>query len=438
MDAPLIQHPGGFTRPNGRSDFEVAIICALTLEFDAVCLLIDEFWDEYGDRYGKVQGDHNIYTTGRMGTCNVVVVQLPNMGKALAASAAASLRSSYPQVSLALLVGVCGAVPFIRHESGMNAISLGDVIISNIVVQYDTALDSLGRPNKMIRNILAHLSGTIAHEQIEQRANSFLEDIQRKTRKKARGNRRRGYADYQYPGAANDRLFHSGYQHKHGSGSGCMICEKCHGDKDPTCLETLKLSCEELGCDSSYLIQREHLQSTPDDSDSDGPGGIYYHIGAIGSGDAVIRSGKHRDQIAAEAGVIAFEMEGAGVWDELPCIVIKGVCDYADSHKNKGWQNYAAATAASVAKAIMGRYIATVRVSESSQVSDPSRVSSPSWGSDSSPSLGADGVGRQVIQWDGGKAGSGVGAVRFNGNVSGSKLVAGPYSSGGTMDFRFA
>ncbi len=28
-------------------------------------------------------------------------------------------------------------------------------------------------------------------------------------------------------------------------------------------------------------------------------------------------------------------MEGAGVWDEVPYIVIKGICDYADSHKNK-------------------------------------------------------------------------------------------------------
>ncbi|KAK3947043.1 hypothetical protein QBC32DRAFT_172620, partial [Pseudoneurospora amorphoporcata] len=53
--------------PNGRSDFEVAIICALRLEFDAVCLLIDKLWDEDGDQYGKVDGDPNIYTIGRMG-----------------------------------------------------------------------------------------------------------------------------------------------------------------------------------------------------------------------------------------------------------------------------------------------------------------------------------------------------------------------------------
>ncbi|PTD01267.1 hypothetical protein FCULG_00012945 [Fusarium culmorum] len=45
-------------------------------------------------------------------------------------------------------------------------------------------------------------------------------------------------------------------------------------------------------------------------------------------------------------------------WDEVPCIVVKGICDYADSHKNKAWQDFAAATAAAVARAILGQYAA--------------------------------------------------------------------------------
>jgi hypothetical protein len=46
-------------------------------------------------------------------------------------------------------------------------------------------------------------------------------------------------------------------------------------------------------------------------------------------------------------------MEGAGVWNTMSCIIIKGVCDYADSHKNKAWQGYAAATGAAAAKAFL-------------------------------------------------------------------------------------
>jgi nucleoside phosphorylase len=50
-------------------------------------------------------------------------------------------------------------------------------------------------------------------------------------------------------------------------------------------------------------------------------------------------------------------MEGAGVWDQYPTVVIKAACDYADSHKNKDWQAYAAATAAACLKAFLIEWI---------------------------------------------------------------------------------
>ncbi|CAH0017225.1 unnamed protein product, partial [Clonostachys rhizophaga] len=42
-------------------------------------------------------------------------------------------------------------------------------------------------------------------------------------------------------------------------------------------------------------------------------------------------------------------MEAAGLMDIRPCLPIRGICDYSDSHKNKEWQRYAAATAAAYA-----------------------------------------------------------------------------------------
>lgn len=39
--------------------------------------------------------------------------------------------------------------------------------------------------------------------------------------------------------------------------------------------------------------------------------------------------------------------------DSFPCLVIRGICDYADSHKNKIWQPYAAAVAAAYAKELL-------------------------------------------------------------------------------------
>jgi hypothetical protein len=82
--------------------------------------------------------------------------------------------------------------------------------------------------------------------------------------------------------------------------------------------------------------------------------------------DTVMKSGQHRDEIARREKVIGFEIEGAGVWDNVPCIIIKGVCDYADSHKNKLWQAYAAATRASVAKAFLEYWVPESREGESS------------------------------------------------------------------------
>ncbi|KAF1990925.1 hypothetical protein K402DRAFT_438562 [Aulographum hederae CBS 113979] len=61
-----------------------------------------------------------------------------------------------------------------------------------------------------------------------------------------------------------------------------------------------------------------------------------------------------RDQISSDFGdVLCFEMEAAGLMNSFPCLVIRGICDYADSHKNKKWQPYAAATAAAYAKELL-------------------------------------------------------------------------------------
>lgn len=70
-----------------------------------------------------------------------------------------------------------------------------------------------------------------------------------------------------------------------------------------------------------------------------------------------MKSGEDRDEIATEEEMIAFEMESAGIWGVFPCLIIKGVCDYAGSHKNKTWQPYAAAAAAACMKASLDFWI---------------------------------------------------------------------------------
>jgi nucleoside phosphorylase len=356
------------TPPATRDEFEVALVCSLPLEYDAVSLLFDQFWDENGDQYGRAPGDVNTYTTGRFGNFDVVLVLLANTGNISAASATASLRSSYPGLRLVVLTGICGAVP--TSDAG-EEILLGDVIISKTVIQYDygrqysddfvpkdTTEDSLGRPDKNIRSLVAILETARERERIEERAAVLLEQIQDFAAKKTR---RLNADTYQYPGATNDKLFEASYRHKHHNSTQCL-CEQCHKYSDPVCEESRSLACDVLGCDERHVVRRQRLEANRllEQEERTKEAQIpFVFIGRFGSSDKLLQSGEYRDLIAKRYGVLAFEMEGAGVWDELPCIIVKGVCNYADSHMNDRWQNFAAAAAASVAKGLVERYTKT-------------------------------------------------------------------------------
>ena len=126
--------PGRPPRPTTGRDFAIAIFCALVLEADAVLALFEHHWDDGGPPYDPASGDLNTYSTGAIGLHDVVLVHMPGMGKAAAAAAAAYCRLSFPNIRLAIVVGVCGAVPF---ATGKEEIVLGDVIIGEGVVQYD-------------------------------------------------------------------------------------------------------------------------------------------------------------------------------------------------------------------------------------------------------------------------------------------------------------
>src|SRR5207302_5918726 len=97
---------------------------------------------------------------------------------------------------------------------------------------------------------------------------------------------------------------------------------------------------------------------------------VVIHYGTIASGNQVMRDGTTRDTVSAElGGVLCFEMEAAGLMNNFPCLVIRGICDYADSHKNKRWQPYAAATAAACAKELLS-LIPAVEVAKTSTVDE--------------------------------------------------------------------
>ncbi|KAF5559004.1 hypothetical protein FMEXI_199 [Fusarium mexicanum] len=321
--------------PKNRDEFRVAIMCALSREADAMSLLFDEFWDEMGDPYGRVDSDTNSYITGRIEKHNVVMTILSGMGTSSAAAASVNLKASYTGLQLVLLVGVCGGLPRIGDKDAF----LGDVIVSKQIVGYDNIFDDgTRRPNPDIRPLLAVLDTEFMEKRLKRAAAFHLKELQQEAKEQMRR------AEYHYPGAKNDTVYPPEYSHKHRDS-----CLRCSEDPDFFCMSAFKSSCAELGCEPEKLIPREHREDLPEGANF----APEIFIGRLGSGNTVMKSGLDRDLIAARHNVIAFEMEGAGIGEEVPCIVVKGICDYADSHKNKTWQNFAAAAAASVAKAIL-------------------------------------------------------------------------------------
>ncbi|KAL2809773.1 putative kinesin light chain [Aspergillus granulosus] len=331
-------------RPKSRNDFAIAIICALPLEAEAVEALFDEHYDRLGKYYGKQPGDANAYINGRIGKHDVVLCYMPGMGKGNAASVASSLQVSYTGIKLALVVGICGGAP---PPPKYQEVFLGDVIISDSVIEYDfgrqypggfqrkTGLkDTLGRLSREGRTLLNGLRVENARSELQNQAQQYLHTLQQTGTK------------WHHP-RLNDVLFKASYLHKHSHYAYPTGCSCCGSDSpDKICEEALGKDCDDLGCDKGQHIRCRTILETI-------PTSICIHIGPVASADTVMKSGQHRDEIVRREKVIGFEMEGAGVWDNVPCLIIKGVCDYADSHKSKLWQAYAAATGASAAKAFL-------------------------------------------------------------------------------------
>ncbi|KAA8648319.1 uncharacterized protein ATNIH1004_004204 [Aspergillus tanneri] len=280
-------------RPRSRKDFALAIICALTLEAEAVEALFDQTYDRFSIKYGKRSGDANSY---------------------IAASVASSLRVSYTGIQLALVVGVCGGTPY---PSNGQEIFLGDVIISDSVIEYDFGTqyrggfqrktgvqDTLERHNREIRTILAGLKTKRARSEFQHRMLQHLRKIQQ------------SQAEWQRPSFVDDVLFRASYHHMHykQTSSAKCICAN-NASLDNICKDASAKLCTSIGCDESQIIRRRQHD------EADKPS---VHIGTVASADTVMKSGKHRDELVKSDRIIGFEMEGAGVWDNVSCTIIKG------------------------------------------------------------------------------------------------------------------
>ncbi|KAF5597743.1 pfs domain protein [Fusarium subglutinans] len=322
----LLQQSSSSSHP---TQIDIAVLCALTLEADAVETLFDGQWTA---GYSRSEGDTNTYTLGIIGRHGVVLVHMPGMGTIYSATVATCCRSTFPRVSLTLVVGICGGVPF--SEDGTELL-LGDVVISDGLVRVSESARKL--PVEIL-GYLAKLKGLNARSRLRERAIEYLATLSKAL-------------EVMKPGVKEDILFEPTYSHRHHPPSSCNICSGDSGDSTGMiCAQAREASCKSLKCDIGRSVVRKRQIEAAGDQDKLHPA---VHFGKFGSGDKVMKSGESRDRIARSEGIIAFEMEGAGAWDTLPCVIVKGICDYSDSHKDKRWQVYAASTAAAYAKAFL-------------------------------------------------------------------------------------
>ncbi|KAI0197576.1 hypothetical protein F4808DRAFT_463616 [Astrocystis sublimbata] len=306
-------------------DYTVGWICAVRIEYVAALVLLDE---EHEEPDFVNEHDDNVYSLGRIGKHNIVITTLPQgqYGLVSAATAARDLVHSFPNVRIGFMVGIGGGAPSDRHD-----VRLGDIVVSSPnkngiggVLQYDfgktvqngkfVQTGFLNQPPKLLLSAVQKLQARydLDGSHFE---NSLEAAFVRKPRLRHL---------CQWPDPSTDNLYRASYIHSGGSEDGCAtVC----------------------GNDKSQLIARKQRAL--------GENEPVVHHGLIASANQLMKDALIRDALSEEKDILCFEMEAAGLMNHFPCLVIRGICDYSDTHKNDIWHGYAAIAAASYARDLL-------------------------------------------------------------------------------------
>jgi nucleoside phosphorylase len=308
-----------------RKDYTIGWICTIREDLAAASAMLDCKHVVPPQH----RSDDNSYTLGNIGSHNVVIACLPAgiNGMTSAATVATQMLNAFTEIRFGLMVGIGGGVPSNKDNQlpVTRDIRLGDVVVSvpepesesSGVIQLSglgahyTQTGSLNKPPAILLTAVSELKAT--HLTSGSQISEFVENMHRKyplMEKK-----------FRYHGHESDQLFEADYDHADAHPGNCYSV-----------------------CENSKLVSREK-RTNPEDP--------HIHYGRVASGSCMITHGCTRDRLAKEYGTICFEMEAAGLMDHFPCLVIRGISNYADTHKNDQWQGYAAATAAAYAKELI-------------------------------------------------------------------------------------
>ncbi|KAJ9420094.1 hypothetical protein QL093DRAFT_2061867 [Fusarium oxysporum] len=302
-------------------EYTIGWICALTKELIAAKAFLDVLHDPVDN---AAINDDNNYTLGRIGKHNVVIADLPygQYGLVNAAAALKDMTRTFSNLRAVLMVGIGGGVPCTKD------IRLGDIVVGSVgrnsggVIQYDYGRAIQGEEFTVTGHLnqppMAFLTAMSAlHARYEMEGHSIDSNIDEALQKYKRLGKK-----YKRPEASTDRLYKADFVHEGGEG---VVCSNSCGD--------------------DKLVHRDER-----DENENNPS---IHCGLIASGNQLMKDALLRDKLASKHGILCFEMEAAGLMNHFQCVVIRGICDYSDSHKNDEWQEYAAMAAAAYTKDLL-------------------------------------------------------------------------------------
>uniref|UniRef100_A0A4E9D6D4 Uncharacterized protein n=1 Tax=Gibberella zeae TaxID=5518 RepID=A0A4E9D6D4_GIBZA len=333
-----------------RNDYTVGWVCVLPKEQTAALAMLD---CEH-PALPKQPTDKNAYTLGAVGEHNVVIACLPKgmYGTNSAATVAARMLDTFPSIKFGLLVGIGAGIP--------PQVRLGDVVVSSPIKQYPGVVQwdfresikggnfkRIGALNNPPSELLTALTKVESkREMTGPKIPQYLDELATKYPKLK--------TKYIKSDLLKDPLFSpTGVRDDRVGWIALFI----------TIWQTIAILFK-------FFLGWRTLASgsSADGESSEGPRDMQVHYGLIASGNRLVKDSVLRDNInhQMDGHVLCLEMEAAGLANDFPCLVIRGICDYADSGKNKDWQEHAAAVAAAFAKELLSE----VLVTEVSQMRD--------------------------------------------------------------------
>ncbi|KAG2005207.1 hypothetical protein GB937_008903 [Aspergillus fischeri] len=305
-------------------EYTVGWLCVLDYEYDVSTALLDE---EHDTPF-KPHDDPSSYTVGRIGGHNVVIAKCTRAGTTNASTAVTHMLRTFDKIRFGLMVSIGGGAADApgSHDPRRSTtdILLGDVVVSKPegnhggILQYDKGRRGPGKFEieshlNSPGNLLISATDKLSRDHRFKRGNmaGYIEEAQLKLEAL-------GMSHFSFPGRHHDLLFATRYNHPNKTENDCR------------------------NCDRAEVVRTSVPRNDP-----------VVHYGLIASGNTVVRDAHMRDTMRREHKVVCFDMEAAGLMNNIPCLVIRGISDYADTHKNDLWQPYAALTAAAYAKDLL-------------------------------------------------------------------------------------